>query len=87
MIVKDDLIFKLLNRNLPHTLENFVRVQKAEQRTDPMDGGSQLLIEICLKSSKDSFEFTGFEVLSQVTKYLKLISVYDVPHIRIVNEE
>ena len=87
MIVKDDLIFKFLNRNLPHTLENFVRVQKAEQRTDPMDGSSQLLIEICLKSSKDSFEFTAFEVLSQVTKYLKLISVYDVPHIKIVNEE
>ena len=87
MIVKDDLIFRFLNRNLPHTLKNFVRVQRAEQRTDPMDGSSQLLIEICLKSSNDSFEFTGFEVLDQVNKYLKLISVYDVPHIKIVNEE
>ena len=86
MIVSNDLILRFLNRNLPNSLENFVRVVRAEERTDPTDGNYRLLIEICLKQSDDPFEYTGFEVLNQVSKYLKLISIYDVPHIKIVNE-
>lgn len=73
-----------LDKCLKNEIKDFVCITVVQTRLDPIIGNSVVFVEVCMSSSYESTEFSAFQLLDLITKYLKLFSIYDTPSVKVI---